>query len=300
MTLSIRYLIRVFQLFQLPYIIGGLLVLTLSGCSAVRLGYNNAPELSYWWLDSYLDFNEAQTHKVRAELAALQAWHRSGELPLYVSTLEKLQRIAPANVTSEQVCDLFSEVTRHFQTLVDQVEPTVVALAPSLREEQLDHLARKLDKRSEKWRGEWLEGSTAERDARRVKQLLDRAEMLYGRLEEPQLAVLRNSVTSSTFNATTSYRESLRRHQDALQTLRQIQAGTPNPGSVRAAVHALIGRSMESPDAAYRTYMKQITQENCKAFATLHNSSTPAQRRKVVETLKDYEMDARALMAQKR
>ena len=173
-------------------------------------------------------------------------------------------------------------------------------MAPTLKEEQLDHLARKLDKRSEKWRGEWLEGSTAERDARRVKQLLDRAEMLYGRLEEPQLAVLRNSVTSSTFNATTSYRESLRRHQDALQTLRQIQGSTPNAGSVRAAVHALIGRSIESPDAAYRTYMKKITQENCKAFATLHNSSTPAQRLKVVETLKDYETDARALMAQKR
>ena len=300
MPLSIR---PVTQRFQLFHIIGGLLglilVLGIWGCSAVKMSYNNAPELSYWWLDSYLDFNETQTLKVRADLATLQSWHRATELPAYVATLEKMQRMAPSNVTPEQVCDLFKEFKPRLQALVDQVEPTVAALAPMLKAEQLDHLARQLDKRSAKWREEWLDGTLAKRNARHVKQMVERAELLYGRLEQPQLAVLRASVATSAFDAPTSYRESLRRHQDALQLLRQLQTDSPSPTRTRAAIHALLGRSIDSPDAAYRNYMEKITQENCKAFATLHNSTTPTQRLKVIENLKDYETLARALVTQK-
>ena len=33
----------------------------LAGCSAVRLAYHQAPELAYWVLDDYADFNGAQS-----------------------------------------------------------------------------------------------------------------------------------------------------------------------------------------------------------------------------------------------
>jgi hypothetical protein len=65
---------------------------------------------------------------------------------------------------------------------------------------------------------------------------------------------------------------------------------------VNTQVHALLERAMNSPEAAYRSYMDKLTQESCKSFAALHNSSTPAQRTKLAAALKDYEMDARALM----
>ena len=45
----------------------GLLCLALaglSGCSALRLGYNTAPELAYWWIDGYADFDDAQAPQV--------------------------------------------------------------------------------------------------------------------------------------------------------------------------------------------------------------------------------------------
>jgi len=305
MTLSIHSRSRLLQRFRPFRIIDGLLALFValslslgvSGCSAVRLGYNHAPELSYWWLDSFLDFNETQTLKVRADLALLQDWHRAHELPLYVSTLEKMQRMAPSKLSPEQVCELFDELKPRLHALIDQAAPTVAVLAPTLTAEQLDHLARQLNKRGEKWREEWLEGTPTERSARRVKQLLEPAEMLYGQLEEPQLAVLRAAVAASAFDAATSYRESLRRHQDALQTLQRLQPGTLSEGSALAEVRALLGRAMDSPDASYRHYSEKITQENCRAFATLHNSATPTQQLKLIETLSGYVSDARALMA---
>ncbi|MEK7778560.1 MAG: hypothetical protein AAB293_00575, partial [Pseudomonadota bacterium] len=37
------------------------LLLLLNGCSLMRLGYNHGPQLAWWWIDSYLDFNQEQT-----------------------------------------------------------------------------------------------------------------------------------------------------------------------------------------------------------------------------------------------
>ncbi len=281
-------------------IIGGLLaallIVVVPGCTAIRLGYNNAPEWSYWWLDGYFDFNDAQSLQVRGDLAALQAWHRSDELPAYIRVLGQLQRMAPANVSAAQVCDVYAGFKPHTQALMDQAEPIIATVTPTLSPEQLDHLARQLDKRRTKWRGEWLDGSPSERRERRVKQLKERAEMFYRHLEQPQLDLLRASVATSAFDAAVNYRESLRRHQDILQTLRQIQSGPPHSQSERAAVHSLLARTLDSPNAAYRSYRDQVTQEDCQVFASLHNSTTPAQRLKLLETLKNYEADARALM----
>lgn len=287
------------QVVQRCRIIGALLalLLLLPGCSAIKLAYNNAPELSYWWLDSYLDFNEEQSRKLRAELASLQAWHRASELPAYLRSLEKLQRLAPAQVTPEQVCELRAELLTHVQTLIDQALPTAVALAPTLSDQQLDHLARQLDKRRQQWRDEWLEASPLQRQDRRVKQLAKRVDLFYGRLEEAQWTLLRASAADSVFDATLLGQESQRRHQDTLQTLRQIQRAAWDGARIQAALRALVARTLVSPDPVRRHYQDQLARETCRTLAALHNSSTPAQRQKLMDTLRDYENDARALLA---
>ena len=55
----------------------GLLSLVLVGCSALRLAYNQAPSLGYWWIDGYADLNEAQTGQLRRDIDAFFAWHRT-------------------------------------------------------------------------------------------------------------------------------------------------------------------------------------------------------------------------------
>ena len=64
-------------------IIIGLLALLLSGCSAVRLGYDNGPSLALWWLDGYLDLDRSQEARAKPLLEAWFAWHRATQLPDY-------------------------------------------------------------------------------------------------------------------------------------------------------------------------------------------------------------------------
>lgn len=286
---TVRWAPRVIRL-----LLALLAALLLSACSVVKIAYNNAADLSYWWLDEHMDFNEAQALVVRADLNALMAWHRANELPLYANFLEKLERVGPGKVTPDQVCELYADVRTRFQTLLERTEGPVAALAPTFTAQQLEHMAHQFDKRNQKWRNEW--GDTGDRNARRIKQLADSAETLYGSLDDTQLAALRASNAVSDFKPELAHGETLRRQQDTLQTLRQVQGGKlRSPDSASARIHALFNRTLHSPDPAYQRYLQHITQESCKAYANLHNSISPAQRQRALGNLKSWEADLRSL-----
>ena len=38
--------------------------LVLQGCNAVKIAYNQAPTLAYFYLDGYIDFTDAQSTQV--------------------------------------------------------------------------------------------------------------------------------------------------------------------------------------------------------------------------------------------
>src|SRR5512139_15608 len=146
----------------LTRIIGALLLVLLTGCSAIRLGYNNAASLSYWWLDGYIDFTDAQAQPVRDRLAALHAWHRQRELPALADLVQQMQTLAAGDVTPQQVCALTDPIRQHLRRLVAQVAESMAPIVPTLQTEQLEHLAEQFEKHNQKWREEWLDGTTAE------------------------------------------------------------------------------------------------------------------------------------------
>ena len=274
-----------------------LLATTLQGCGMVRIAYNQAPDALYWWLDSYLDFREVQSLRLRPDLEALQQWHRNNELPAWVALLEKARTQAAGDIDGAQVCRLLDEGRARAIAVLERLEPTTVALAPTLTTEQISHLETQLDKRNRKWRAEWMEGPAGKRTAKRVKEAASRAEMFYGDLGDRQLALVRSAIARSVFDPQITYREALRREQDALGTLRSLQAARLSQAQVQAAMRGLFDRTLHSPDLAYRSYLQSLTQDGCSLIAELHNSATPAQRQRAMKTLKSYEDDFVALAA---
>lgn len=284
-------------------IIAAIVALTLlQACSAVKLTYNNVPDLAYWWIDGYADLNGAQSLKVREELARLQQWHRGAEMPRIAELLQKTQSLATADTTPEQVCGLFAEVRNRIEALVTQVEPATVALVMGVSAEQIAHIEAKFTKTNAEWRDDWISGSQAKRQAKRLKTARERSEQFYGALEERQIAVLRSAIARSDFDPQLSYVERLRRQQDQLQTLRL----TSNVGGgsrlsvpqATVALRAYLARSVNSPDPAYRAWSDKSILYNCKTVAQLHNSTTAEQRERAVRRLAAYESDARELAAQ--
>ncbi|MEY4654586.1 MAG: hypothetical protein RI884_3167 [Pseudomonadota bacterium] len=282
---------------KLLRIIGALALLAaLAGCSAIKLGYNNLPELAWWWLDGYMDFNDAQRAPVKDELSRLHQWHRTNELPRYAELLARIERMAAADVTSEQVCKLAEEGRVRFLALAAQSEAAIATIAPTLTNEQLRHLTQRYERNDQDFRKDWVDLPLTERRDKQYKQFLERMEDAYGRLDDAQRSVLRQRIEASRFDPAQVLSEMRRRQADTLQVLRQLRGGGSGP-EARLQVKALVDRGQFPPDAGARRYREAVTEDNCALVAAVHNATTPAQRQSAARRLRAYQRDLADLVA---
>lgn len=273
--------------------------LTLQGCSAVKIAYNQAPTLAYLYLDGYMDFNDAQSAQVKNDLTKMQAWHRQTQLPAYIDLLQKVQQKMPQDITASQTCEVFADVRQKALAMTDYAEPAAVSLAATFTQKQLDAMARKFAKGNSTWREDYLDSSTKDIFQKRQKSAVKRSETLYGNVTDKQRSLIALQIEKSQFKAAQSYAERQRRQKDTLQTLGKAIANPQDIASIQKDLRSLLARSVTSPDAAYRSYLDVITQEGCASFAELHNTTTPEQRKNAVEVLAGYEQDFKVLVAQK-
>ena len=281
-------------------ILGILALVLLSGCSSLKLVYNQADEAAYWWLDSYVDLTDKQKPLVKDTLRYLHQWHRQTQLPEYVALLRRVRAMAPHDVQADQVCAVTQEMQNSFIAVLHQVEPEATKLLSQLSDAQLQRIRKKYDKLNQEWREDYMDGSEEKRMRYRNKQLLNRLEDFYGGLEAPQREVVQKWLQSSTFNPTISFKERQRRQADALQTFTRIaQSGSLLGNSSQTLLRAWVDRGFTPPDEAVLAYSQALRKENCEGFAKLHNSTTRAQRERLAENLLNYENIVQSLVMKK-
>lgn len=270
-------------------------VLAVSACSAIKLGYNQLPDITYWWLDSYVDVREPQVARLREEITNLHAWHRQTELPRYASLLDNLALLATGPVTPEQSCAALDDMRTRFTALTTRLEPAAVWLAQQLTPEQLAHLKQRQADNDVKWRKQWLDGTPAEAAERRVEMSIDRSEDFYGSLQDPQLAAIRATIARSGYSPRIAWAERQRRQQDLLQTLERVRVGGMNDAQTLAALRGWLDRALNPPDPVHRDNLRITLREGCEGAARLHNSTTAEQRERAVRRLRAYARDLREL-----
>lgn len=283
-----------------------LLALGLQGCSTLRLAYSNAPTAAYWYLDGYLDFNEAQRPAVRTALTQIHQWHQQTQLPAYVQTLSRLQAQMASDTNPEQTCALYTQVQDTLlgtgEGMADLLQKAVLnaanatsstaAVLATLDARQLQHFERKLVKSNAEYRQDFMEGSPARQRERRLERAVSRAETLYGKLDQRQQDVLAQGLDQSGYVPELAYAERLRRQQDLLQTLRALGSGQANaPTTKNASLQAVMARWADSPDARYREQSQATRLRSCVTLAALHNSTTAKQRQHAATTLQSYAQD---------
>ena len=271
----------------------------LTSCSAIKLAYNQAPDLTYWWLDGYFDFNEQQTPKVRDELAKLFAWHRTQELPKTAALLQDATKLMPGEINATQACLLYGQVRGLVDNISNQALPALSELAPTITPEQIDHLKRKHAKNNEEYSRDYIKGNAKDHLDKSLKRSIERSESLYGKLDEAQITVIKRLVSETAFDAALSLKERTRRQQELIERLQTLAASKASAGTAQQSLREYIARSWNSPDPAYRAYVEKLTQQSCQGFASIHNSTTSTQRAKAVQVLKGYEQDVRTLAAAK-
>ena len=272
----------------------------LTGCSAVRLGYNNLPDIASWWLDSYIDFSDTQGPQAKAALQKLQTWHRKEELPAIAELLVQAQTLAPQNITPEQACKIWEGAQVRIESFIQESSRLAAPVVSQLSAKQLKHLEKEWASRNEDWKKQWLQGTPDSRIKKRVDLAAERFNSFYGDLNLEQRQVLKQQFLQSTWSPEASYQRRLKRQQEQLIALQAMSSEITKPAmplaQVEKSLQSLILQSVRPKDAGDLSKQLQLEQQACQNLAQLHNTMSPAQRLKAQRKLKDYETDVRELM----
>ncbi len=266
-------------------------LLLLPACSAIKLGYQQLPTLSYWWLDNTVSFSGNQTPAAKEAIDKLYQWHRREELPGYAALLQRTAELSAGPVQPEQLCRVIDEVQARLDTLMRQAVTQAAPLAMVLGPRQLSHMARHWEQQNEEWEKEWLQGDTDARMERRLDKALSRYNSFYGELNASQTALIKTQLAQSPWTAEWGRRDRQRRQQDLLSTLQRITQSNITQAQAETQLWGVWKRWLQPPDAGQRAVVQTLSQRACENLAQLHNTTTPEQRIRVARRLRAYERD---------
>ena len=268
----------------------------LSGCGlALRIGYNQGASLALRWLDSYAEFDDAQTLRVRAALDEWFVWHRRTQLPDYADLLARARAELPGSATAERMCAWSNDLRARFDTAIEHAVPAMAEIMPTLSAQQIASIEKRYATRNDEYHDDFLHRDPAKRKKAATEREIERAEEFYGRLDDAQRAFVVRAVAESPWDGDMAYAERLRRQQDMLAIVRRLAATRATPAEAEAEIRGYLKRIERSPQEAYRRYLARLVDYNCVYAAALHNLTTAEQRQKAAKKLKGYEEELRAL-----
>ncbi len=273
-----------------------LALLGLQGCSAIKLGYQQLPTLSYWWLDSSVSFNSEQSERAKVALEQLHQWHRREELASYADFLHRTAHWSHGTVESTQVCNAFAEVQTRLDRLMREAVRQAAPVAMMLGPRQLSHMARQWESKNEDWEKDWLRGDEQARMERRVERVVSRYSDFYGSLNTEQNALIKTQLAQSPWTAEWGRHDRQRRQKDLLATLQRVSQGQMPLAQVESELWSVWQRWLRPPNAAGAALMQTMSQQACNNLTQLHNTTSPEQRQRAARRIRAYERDLRDLI----
>ena len=274
--------------------------LFLGGCSVLQSLFENSPMLLFWWLDGFVDFDGAQTQKVKAALKALQAHVRQQELALLLEQVKTLDAASQGELSPDLSCQALSFLYSRVPPLLHTLTPLLADILPTLSEAQLKHIRKRFEDKNKDWSDEWIKPSASKVLDNQTDKGIEQASDLYGNLSPEQKALIRASAKASGYNALTSLAIRLEHQSLTLSTLSQIRETRDKPlipDELEELLQAWAQKLIHSPNPELRAYQDNRVSFNCQAVSQFHASTTAEQRLYAQKRLKRYERDLLELMA---
>lgn len=261
----------------------------------MRLAYGQAPQLAYWWLDGYADFDDLQAPAVRRALDGFFRWHRSTQLAGYAALLDDAAGKMGSPLEASQVCQWTDEATHRLRAAFDQAVPQAAGLARELGPEQLSAIDAKYRENITEYREEFMEGTPAQRRARRLERTEERLGRLYGDFSREQAAQIDAWLQASPFDPQVSLTEREARQRDVTAVLEQVSQGKADQPTTEAALRTLAKRVERSPRPAYARYEETLRRYNCDFVSRVHGITDTTQRERAATRLRGWAQDLRSL-----
>lgn len=265
-------------------------VVVLAGCSALRLSYSNGETLSYWWLNNYVGFDQAQRKQVRTQLGNLFFWHQKTQLPDYAQLMGAGQRRLQDPVTADQVRVDYGALKKRIVVILDQALPALADLALSLNAEQIERIESKLADSAERYRKDYLVGDIEERQRFRYKKIMKQAQYWFGDFSDAQQARIRVLSDARPLDNERVMADRSQRHQELITLLTKIRIEQPPRVAVVQAIKAYTRVHYERVgNGDNAVFFAASTDAAIRLTADIIALTTPQQKAYALEQLQDLQ-----------
>jgi hypothetical protein len=270
----------------------------LFACSAARIGYNNGETVSYWWLNSYVDFESEQKPWVKQHIDDLFVWHRKTQLREYVKLVSRIQHRDLATVTKTDLLSDYDDGRTRIMQITDRAAPDLADLTLSLTPAQIGNIEEKFTKNNNKFRKEYLSGSTAERQEFRYKKMMKQAEYWFGNFSREQEKKLRVMSDARPLNNELMLAARMQRQKELIAMLQRIHAEKPSRDAAAMMIRKYVADTMTYYGNKQQQAFADVSKDaNAALVAEMMRMATPEQKRHFINTLQDWISDFNRLSA---
>lgn len=274
-----------------------LLLVTISACSSIQLGYNQGDTLIRWWIDDYVDLNEAQSEFVAAALKRQFSWHRSEQLPQIQASLNKLKRKLSKPLTVPEALDSYQDMRKHITAAIEHMSRDAAMLALSMNLDQLKVMEKKYAKTNEKFRKQYLSGSPAQRLEGRTEKVIENTENIVGSVSKDQANQIAKLVEAYPVDMDGVYKERIRRQKDLIAVLRKIITEKPSID----VTETLLLKYIQTFEYGYTPEQKEFEMarldSSVKLTVAITQIMTESQRKNAQDKVGDWIDDIKVLIA---
>ena len=268
-------------------ILGVLVLSLLTGCSAVRLAYDNADLYLRWKIGSYLDVHGAESDELDERIDEFMDWHRTQALPRYARLADDAARRIARGLTRLDLVWAYDAVMAQARESLYAGTERLAPLLDRLTPEQLRYMERGIAEDNRKFARESLRGNERERRERRAARIAERVEDWVGKLSKTQVDRIRQFSDRAPLAAEMRERDRRRLQADAMAILHARQAGE------RLAER--ISQWQVGRDPAFTAANEIVVKEFFALVLDLERTLTPDQRARATGQLRRYAHDMRVL-----
>jgi len=271
----------------------------LAACSSLRLAYNNADTLLYWWLDAYVDFDSAQKAEVKQDINDFFRWHRKTQLQDYVQLLQRGQRQLKGEVTQAELLANYVDIRDRTEALLLRSAPEIADMALSLKPDQLETMEKKFNKNNVDFRRKVMKGDQEDQNKFRFKKSMEQFELWFGDFSNEQEAIIRRASDARPLNNELWLDERIRRQQKVLALARKIMLEQPSKQVATQWVEDMIRTSFDRFGHSERkAFFDSYTQGTVELVHTVLRIATPEQKAHAHKRMEGWIRDLNTLAAQ--
>ena len=258
----------------------------LSGCSMVRLAYENADTYLRWRANAFLDVHGEQAEELDASIDGFLDWHREHALPQYAALATEAAQRLEDGVSPEDVVwgydSLMAQGRESLRTAATRIAP----LLGKLDAGQVAHIEKRLAEENRRFEREFLRGTERARRERRAKRIATRLEDWVGTLSQAQLERVRQYSESAPLLAGMRDKDNRRLQAAGLELIR---------ARATERVPEFIAHWDSGRDPAYAAAIASTRRQLYELLIDIDGTLMPEQRARGVANLRRYAADFQQL-----